>query len=233
MLDDWKAYLRWTFIDGLLSAAPKAFVDEDFAFFGKRLNGQEQIEPRWKRCIDATDDQLGDALIEAYVQHAFSPEAKERVLKMMREVAKAFETDIKLLTWMSDETKARALEKLAKVGFKVGYPEEWLDYSKLEIARGDVFGNLTRASGFDVRDNLAKIGKPVDRDEWGMTAPTNSYYDEQLNAIYFPAGVLQPPNFDMAADDAANYGNLASLIGHELTHGFDDEGRHYDAQGTT
>ena len=232
MLDDWKAYLRWTFIDGLLSAAPKAFVDEDFAFFGKRLNGQEQIEPRWKRCIDATDDQLGDALIEAYVQHAFSPEAKERVLKMMREVAKAFETDIKLLTWMSDETKARALEKLAKVGFKVGYPEEWLDYSKLEIARGDVFGNLTRASGFDVRDNLAKIGKPIDSDEWGMTAPTdNSYYDEQLNAIYFPAGVLQPPNFDMAADDAANYGNLASLIGHELTHGFDDEGRHYDAQG--
>lgn len=231
-LDDWKAYLRWSFVDGLLSAAPKAFVDEDFAFFGKRLDGQEQIEPRWKRCVDATDDQLGDALSEAYVQHAFSPEAKERVLKMMREVAKAFETDIKLLTWMSDETKARALEKLANVGFKVGYPDEWLDYSKLEIVRGDVFGNLTRASEFDVRDDLAKIGKPVDRDEWGMTAPTdNSYYDEQLNAIYFPAGVLQPPNFDMAADDAANYGDLASLIGHELTHGFDDEGRHYDAQG--
>src|SRR5262249_32563637 len=173
-LDDWKAYLRWTFIDGLLSAAPKAFVDEDFAFFGKRLDGQEKIEPRWKRCVDATDDQLGDALSEAYVEHAFSSEAKERVLKMMHEVAKAFEADIKSLTWRSEETKARRLEKLAIVGFKVGYPDEWLDYSKLEIVRGDAFGNTTRASDFDVRDAPAKIGKPVDRDEWGMTASTDN-----------------------------------------------------------
>ena len=231
-LDDWKAYLRWTFIDAFLSAAPKAFVDADFAFFGKQLDGQEEMEARWKRCVDATDDQLGDALGEAYVERAFSPQAKQRVLGMMRQIASAMEADIKSLTWMSEKTKARALEKLANVSFKVGYPDEWLDYSKLEIVRGDALGNMARASELDVRQELAKIGKPVDRGEWGMTASTdNAYYVEQLNAIYFPAGILQPPNFDMGADDAANYGILASLIGHELTHGFDDEGRHYDAKG--
>jgi putative endopeptidase len=231
-LEDWKAYLRWTLIDGLVSAAPKAFVDEDFAFFGKRLDGQEEIEARWKRCVDATDDQLGDALGEAYVERAFSHEAKARVRAMMREIAKAMEADIRSLPWMSDKTKARALEKLANVDFKVGYPDQWIDYSKLEIVRGDALGNDERASDFDLRRELAKIGKPVDRGEWSMTVSTdNSYYDEQLTDIYFPAGVLQPPNFDMAADDAANYGNLAALIGHELTHGFDDEGRHYDAKG--
>ncbi len=231
-LDDWKAYLRWTLIDGLVSAAPKAFVDQDFAFFGKRLDGQKEIEARWKRCVDATDDQLGDALGQAYVERAFSHEAKARVLAMMREIARAMEADIKSLPWMSDTTKARALEKLANVDFKVGYPEKWIDYSKLEIVRGDALGNTERASGFDVKRELAKIGKPVDRGEWSMTVSTdNSYYDEQLTDIYFPAGVLQPPNFDVAADDAANYGNLAALIGHELTHGFDDEGRHYDAEG--
>jgi putative endopeptidase len=231
-LDDWKAYLRWTFIDAFLSAAPRAFVDADFGFFGKQLDGQEEMEARWKRCVDATDDQLGDALGQAYVERAFSPEAKQRVLGMMHQIANAMEADIKSLTWMSDNTKARALEKLANVSFKVGYPDEWLDYSKLEIVRGDAFGNIARASEFDVRQDHAKIGKLVDRDEWGMTASTdNSYYDEQLNAIYFPAGILQPPNFDMVAGDAENYGNLASLIGHELTHGFDDEGRHYDAKG--
>jgi putative endopeptidase len=231
-LDDWKSYLRWTLIDGLVSVAPKAFVDEDFAFFGKRLDGQEEIEARWKRCVDAADDQLGDALGQAYIERAFSHEAKARVLAMMREIAEAMEADIKSLPWMSDKTKARALEKLANVDFKVGYPEKWIDYAKLEIVRGDALGNMERASGFDVKRELAKIGNPVDRGEWSMTVSTdNSYYDEQLTDIYFPAGVLEPPNFDMAADDAANYGNLAALIGHELTHGFDDEGRHYDAEG--
>jgi putative endopeptidase len=231
-LDDWKSYLRWTYIDALVSSAPKAFVDEDFAFFGKLLDGQEEIEARWKRCVDATDDQLGDALGEAYVARAFSPEAKARVLAMMHEVVKAMEADIKTLDWMSEETKARALDKLAKVAFKVGYPDTWIDYAKLEIIRGDALGNDARASGFDFRRELAKIGKPVDRTEWAMTASTdNAYYDAQLNDINFPAGVLQPPNFAMAADDAANYGNLAFLIGHELTHGFDDEGRHYDGAG--
>jgi putative endopeptidase len=231
-LEDWKSYLRWTFITGLVSSAPKAFVDEDFAFFGKLLDGQAEIEVPWKRCVDATDDQLGDALGEAYVAREFSSKAKQRVLAMMREIAKAMQADIKTRDWMSKQTKARALEKLASVAYKVGYPDEWLDYAKLEIVRGDALGNVERASDFGLRRELAKIGKPVDRGEWSMRAATdNAYYDEQMNDINLPAGVLQRPNFDMTADDAANYGNLAALIGHELTHGFDDEGRHYDAHG--
>jgi putative endopeptidase len=231
-LSDWKAYLRWTVLNGLVSVAPKAFVDEDFAFFEKRLGGQAEIKARWKRCVAATDEQLGEALGEAYVERAFSPEAKQRVLAMTHQVEKAMEARIKTLDWMSEETKARALEKLANVAYKIGYPDKWLDYSKLEIVRGDALGNMERASGFDLRRQLAKIGKQVDRGEWSMTPPTdNAYYDSQMNDVNFPAGILQPPNFDMTADDAANYGNLVSLMGHELTHGFDDEGRHYDAHG--
>jgi putative endopeptidase len=231
-LTDWKAYLRWTLLHGLVSSAPKAFVDEDFAFFDKRLGGQAKIKARWKRCVDATDEQLGEALGEAYVEREFSPEAKQRVLAMTRQIEKAMEADIKTLDWMSEKTKARALEKLARVVYKIGYPDKWHDYSKLEIVRGDALGNMERASGFELRRQLAKIGKPVDRREWSMTPPTNdAYYDPQLNDVNLPAGVLQPPNFDMKADDAANYGNLVALIGHELTHGFDDEGRHYDAHG--
>jgi endothelin-converting enzyme/putative endopeptidase len=231
-LADWKAYLRWTVLHGLVSSAPKVFVDEDFAFFDKRLGGQAEIKARWKRCVDATDEQLGDALGEGYVEREFSPEAKQRVLVMTRQIEKAMEADIKTLDWMSEKTKARALEKLAGVAYKIGYPDKWLDYSKLEIVGGDALGNLERASGFELRRQLAKIGKPVDRREWSMTSPTNdAYYDPQLNDINFPAGVLQPPNFDMKADDAANYGNLVAFIGHELTHAFDDEGRHYDAHG--
>jgi putative endopeptidase len=231
-LTDWKAYLRWTLIHGLVPSAPKAFVDEDFAFFDKRLGGQAAIKARWKRCVDATDEQLGEALGEAYVERQFSPDAKQRVLAMTRLIEKAMEADIKTLDWMSEQTKARALEKLANVVYKIGYPDKWLDYSKLEIIRGDALGNMERAYGFELRRQLAKIGKPVDRREWSMTPPTNdAYYDPQLNDVNLPAGVLQPPNFDMKADDAANYGNLVALIGHELTHGFDDEGRHYDAHG--
>jgi endothelin-converting enzyme/putative endopeptidase len=231
-LADWKAYLRWTVLHGLVAAAPKVFVDEDFAFFDKRLGGQAKIKARWKRCVDATNEQLGEALGEAYVAREFSPEAKQRVLAMTRQIEKAMEADIKTLDWMSEQTKARALEKLASVVYKIGYPDKWRDYSKLKILRGDALGNMERASGFELRRQLAKIGKPVDRREWSMTPPTNdAYYDPQLNDVNFPAGVVQPPNFDMKADDAANYGNLVALIGHELTHGFDDEGRHYDAHG--
>jgi putative endopeptidase len=231
-LPDWKAYLRWTLIHRLVASAPKAFVDEDFAFFDKRLGGQAEIEARWKRCVDATDEQLGEALGEAYVEREFSPEAKQRVLAMTRQISKAMETNIETLDWMGDKTKARALEKLRSVAFKIGYPDKWLDYSTLEIVRGDALGNMERASSFDVRRQLAKIGKPVDRRQWSMTPPTNdASYDLQGNDIEVPAGVLQPPNFDMKADDATNYGNLGALIGHELTHGFDDEGRHYDAHG--
>jgi endothelin-converting enzyme/putative endopeptidase len=231
-LTDWKAYLRWTLIHGLVPSAPKAFVDEDFAFFDKRLGGQAAIKARWKRCVDATDEQLGEALGEAYVEREFSPEAKQRVRAMTHQIEKAMEADIKTLDWMSEKTKTRALEKLASVVYKIGHPDKWRDYSKLEIVRGDALGNMERASGFELRRQLAKIGKPVDRREWTMTPPTNdAYYDPQLNDVNLPAGVLQPPNFDMKADDAANYGNLVALIGHELTHGFDDEGRHYDARG--
>jgi len=231
-LADWKAYLRWTVINGLASSAPKSFVDEDFVFFKKRLGGQAEIKARWKRCVTMTDEQLGEALGEAYVEREFSPEAKQRVLAMIRQIEKAMEADIKTLDWMSEKTKARALEKLAAVANKVGYPDKWRDYSKLEIVRGDALGNMERASGFDLRRQLAKIGKPVDRGEWSTTPPTdNAFYDWQLNDMNFPAGGLQPPNFDMNADDAANYGALVSIIGHELTHGFDDEGHHYDALG--
>lgn len=231
-LSDWKAYLRWSFVDGLVGSAPKAFVDEDFAFTGKRLEGQAEIKARWKRCVTATDDQLGEALGEAYVEREFSPAAKERVLGMVREIEKAMKVRIKTLDWMSAETKSRALEKLAGIALKIGYPDKWLDYSPLEIVRGDTLGNVERASGFELRRELAKIGKPVDRGEWDVTPPTdNAFYDDQLNEMNFPAGVLQKPNFDMTADDAANYGALAALVGHELTHGFDDEGRHYDVHG--
>jgi endothelin-converting enzyme/putative endopeptidase len=231
-LDDWKAYLRWTVLHGLVSAAPRAFVDENFGFFDKRLGGQAEIKPRWKRCVAATDDDLGEALGQAYVEREFSPAAKQRVLTMMREIETAMGARIKAIDWMSEATKARALSKLANVAHKIGYPDSWRDYAKLEIIRGDALGNMERASDFELRRQLAKIGKPVDRGEWSTTPSTdNAYYDWQLNEINLPAGILQPPNFDMAADDAANYGDLASLIGHELTHAFDDEGRHYDAHG--
>ena len=229
---DWKAYLRWTVIHGLVSSAPKPFVDEDFAFFDRRLRGQAEIQARWKRCVDATDEQLGEALGKAYVEREFSPEAKQRVLAMTRQIEKAMETAIKTLDWMSDKTKARALEKLASVTNKIGYPDKWRNYSKLEIVRGDALGNMERASGFEIRRQLAKIGKAVDPGEWSATPATNNAsYDPQMNEINIPAGILQPPNFAMKEDDAANYGNVGVVIGHELTHGFDDEGRHYDAHG--
>ena len=229
---DWKAYLRWTVVHGLVSSAPKPFVDEDFAFFDRRLRGQAEIQARWKRCVDATDEQLGEALGEAYVEREFSPEAKQRVLAMTRQIEKAMETAIKTLDWMSDKTKARALEKLASVTNKIGYPDKWRNYSKLEIVRGDALGNMERASGFEIRRQLAKIGKAVDPGEWSATPATNNAsYDPQMNEINIPAGILQPPNFAMKEDDAANYGNVGVVIGHELTHGFDDEGRHYDAHG--
>ncbi len=231
-LDDWKSYLRWTVLHGMASAGPKSMVDEDFGFYGKTLNGAQELKARWKRCTAFTDAQLGEALGKVYVEREFSPEAKARVLSMVGQIEKAMADDIKDVPWMSKETKARALEKLAGVANKIGYPDKWRDYSALTVARDDLFGNSARASAFELKRQLAKIGKPVDRGEWSMTPPTdNAYYDPQMNDINFPAGILQPPNFDMKADDAANYGNLVAVVGHELTHGFDDEGRHYDAHG--
>jgi putative endopeptidase len=231
-LNDWKSYLRWTLIHGLVSVAPRAFVDEHFSFFGQRLDGQAEIGERWKACVDAVDDQLGDALGAAYVEREFSAQAKERVIAMMHAIERAMYADIEQIDWMSEATKARSLEKLANMGEKVGYPDSWLDYSKLTIKRGDALGNATRTADFAFAHEIAKIGKPFDRSEWGATPPTNnSYYDDQAVDMTFPAGLLQLPNYDANADDAVNYGNLGALIGHELTHGFDDEGRHYDARG--
>ncbi len=231
-LENWKAYLRWHAIHANAPYLSSAFVNADFDFFGKTLSGVQELEPRWKRCVDYADNDLGEALGQAYVQRAFPPEAKQRALQMVKEIEQAMQSDIQELSWMSAETKQRALEKLHAVANKIGYPDKWRDYSTLAIVRDDAMGNVLRARTFEFHRQLAKIGKPVDRGEWGMTPPTvNAYYNPQVNDINFPAGILQPPFFDPSADDAPNYGDMGATIGHELTHGFDDEGKQFDAQG--
>lgn len=225
-------YLRWQVAHANAEFLSSAFVDEDFAFFGKTLRGVPQLKPRWKRCVALVDEQLGEALGKEFVERAFSPELKEKTLRMTRQIEQAMQDDIETLTWMSDATKARALEKLHAIVNKIGYPDTWRDYSSIAISRDDFAGNVERASRFETQRQLAKIGKPLDRGEWGMTPPTvNAYFDPQMNDINFPAGVLQPPLFDPRMDDAPGYGNTGGTIGHELTHGFDDEGRQFDAHG--
>src|SRR5436305_11405417 len=190
------------------------------------------MPPRWKRCVQYVDRDLGEAMGQEFVRRTFTAETKAKTVEMTRLIEKAMESEIKNLDWMTPATRTRALEKLHAVANKVGYPERWRDYSALEIKRGDFIGNATRATIFESKRDLAKIGKPVDRGEWGMTPPTvNAYYNPQMNDINFPAGVLQPPLYDPKLDDAPNYGNTGSTIGHELTHGFDDEGRQFDAKG--
>jgi putative endopeptidase len=231
-LESWKAYLRWHLVHANAPYLSTAFVNADFDFFGKTLGGAQELEPRWKRCVSYADGHLGEALGQAYVQRAFSPEAKRRAQEMVKEIEQAMERDIQSLSWMSPETKQKALEKLHTVANKIGYPDKWRDYSALAIARDDEMGNVLRSRTFEFNRQLKKIGKPVDRGEWGMTPPTvNAYYNPQINDINFPAGILQPPFFDPIADDAPNYGDMGATIGHELTHGFDDEGRQFDAQG--
>jgi putative endopeptidase len=231
-LRSWKAYLRWQLANANAPHLSSAFVDADFAFFGKTLTGAEQLQPRWKRCVSYVDNDLGEALGQAYVQRAFPPEAKQRAQKMVRQIEEAMQQDIDGLSWMSPATKQQALEKLHTLANKIGYPDKWRDYSALSIARDDYTGNVLRARRFEFNRQIAKIGKPLDRGEWGMTPPTvNAEYSPQLNDINFPAGILQPPFFDPSADDAPNYGDTGATIGHELTHGFDDEGRQFDAQG--
>jgi putative endopeptidase len=231
-LASWKTYLRWHLVSANARYLPAAFVNADFDFHGKILSGAEQIEPRWKRCTENVDDDLGEALGQAYVDKYFSGQAKQQALKMVMEIETAMAQDINSLPWMSAATKPKAIEKLHAVANKIGYPDKWRDYSKLEIVRGDEIGNVLRARQFEFNRQLAKIGKPVDHGEWEMTPPTvNAYYNPQMNDINFPAGVLQPPLFDPATDAAPNYGNTGATIGHELTHGFDDEGRQFDAQG--
>jgi len=231
-LASWKTYLRWHLVEANARYLPAALVNADFDFHGKILSGAEQIEPRWKRCTEDVDDDLGEALGQAYVEKYFSAEAKQQVVEMVKEIESAMQQDVNALPWMSAGTKPKAIEKLHAVANKIGYPDKWRDYSKLEIVRADEMGNVLRARQFEFNRQLAKIGKPVDHGEWDMTPPTvNAYYNPQMNDINFPAGVLQPPLFDPKSDAAPNYGNTGGTIGHELTHGFDDEGRQFDAKG--
>ncbi len=231
-LEDWKFYLRWHLVHANAPFLSSALVSENFAFYGKTLRGQQELQPRWKRCTQNVDNDLGEALGQVYVEKYFSPQAKQQALKMVKEIDTAMAAEINALPWMSAATKQQALVKLHGMANKIGYPDKWRDYSKLEIVRGDELGNVERARKFEFNRELAKIGKPVDRGEWDMTPPTvNAYYNPQMNDINFPAGVLQPPAFDPDSDAAPNYGDTGGTIGHELTHGFDDEGRQFDAQG--
>jgi putative endopeptidase len=231
-LESWKTYLRWHVVHSAAHMLPQSFVDENFAFYGKTLTGAKELRPRWKRCVQYTDGDLGEALGQSYVDLTFGREGKERTLKMVQALEKALQQDIEQLPWMTDATRKQALIKLDKIANKIGYPDKWRDYSKLEIVRGDALGNSTRANIFEFNRQLAKIGKPVDRQEWDMTPPTvNAYYNPQLNDINFPAGILQPPFFDKRLDDALNFGGIGAVIGHELTHGFDDQGRQFDPAG--
>jgi putative endopeptidase len=231
-LDDIKSYLRWHTVHAAAPSLSSAFVNEDFDFFGKTLRGVPQLRPRWKRCVARVDEQLGDALGQEFVSRAFSPELKQNALTMTKQIEQAMAEDIAQLSWMGPETKQNALIKLHSVANKIGYPDKWRDYSSVVVSRNDFAGNVERATVFESRRELNKIGKPVDRAEWGMTPPTvNAYYSSRMNDINFPAGVLQPPLYDPKMDDAPNYGDTGGTIGHELTHGFDDEGRKFDAQG--
>jgi putative endopeptidase len=231
-LADLKVYLRWHLVSAEAPFLSSKFVKQNFDFYSHTLRGVEQLPPRWKKCVRLVDGQLGEALGQEFVNRAFSQATKESTLRMTRLIEQAMEDDIKQLTWMGPETKKQALEKLHSVVNKIGYPDKWRDYSSVEIKRDDFVGNVQRATVFEARRELAKIGKPLDRGEWGMTPPTvNAYYNPQMNDINFPAGVLQPPLYDPKLDDAPNYGNTGGTIGHELTHGFDDQGRQFDAKG--
>jgi endothelin-converting enzyme/putative endopeptidase len=229
---DWRAFLRWNLIRDASPYLSSAFVNANFEFYSKYLRGVPEQQPRWRRCVRWTDRDLGEVLGQVFVAKTFTPETKARTVAMTKEIELAMENDLKQLPWMGDDTRKRALEKLHSIVNKIGYPDKWRDYGALTISATDFGGNVLRSSQFEDRRQLAKIGKPLDRTEWGMTPPTvNAYYNPQMNDINFPAGVLQPPLFDPKLDEAPNYGNTGSTIGHELTHGFDDEGRQFDAQG--
>jgi putative endopeptidase len=231
-VDDWKTYLRWHLIDDAAAELPKQFVNEDFNFNQGVLRGTKKIKPRWRRVVASTDAALGEALGKLYVAEHFPPEAKARAMDMINNLKAALADRIKTLDWMDEPTKQEALKKLAAMNVKIGYPDKWRDYSQLKIDKGPYVSNAMRAANFEVNRELKKIGKPVDRTEWEMTPPTvNAYYNPTMNEIVFPAGILQPPFFDPKADDAVNYGGMGAVIGHEMTHGFDDQGRQFDATG--
>ena len=231
-LDDWKTYLKWHVLHSEAPLMPTAFVQENFSFYGKALTGTKEMRPRWKRCADFTDNQLGEALGKKFVERTFGAQGKERTLKMVDAIEKSLGQDIQQLSWMTPATKQQALAKLKAITNKIGYPDKWRDYSSVQIKRDDAVGNGMRADQFEFQRQLNKIGKPVDRAEWGMTPPTvNAYYDPLMNNINFPAGILQTPFYNNQSDDAVNFGAIGMVIGHELTHGFDDEGRQFDPQG--
>ena len=231
-VEEWKSFLRWNVVRDYSNYLSSPFVKAHFAFYGKYLRGIPELEPRWRRCVQGVDRDLGEALGQVFVEKTFTPDTKARTVAMTQEIERAMEEDLKTLPWMSDETRKQALQKLHSIINKVGYPDKWRDYSSVEISPADFPGDVERAQSFEYNRQLAKIGKPLNRGEWNMTPPTvNAYYDPQMNDINFPAGVLQPPLFDPKLDDAPNYGNTGATIGHELTHGFDDEGRQFDAKG--
>jgi len=231
-LAEWKTYLRWHVVDTYAPRLSSKFVDEDFDFNGRTLAGTKELLPRWKRCVAATDGQLGFALGKLYVAKAFPPEAKARMDRMVQNLVAALRDDLDTLSWMGEETRKAARGKLAAFTPKIGYPDEWRDYSAYRVGRAGYAANVMAGNAFESHRDIQKIGKPVDRKEWGMTPPTvNAYYNPAKNEIVFPAGILQPPFFDPKADDAVNYGAIGAVIGHEMTHGFDDQGRKFDARG--
>jgi len=231
-LSDWKAYFRWHLIHASARYLSAPIVDENFSFYGTTLGGTPQIRSRWKRILSVIDEDIGEALGQLYVTDNFPPESKARVKAMVANILQALHDRLLSIDWMDEPTRQAALRKLAAYGVKIGYPDKWIDYSTLVIDRGPYVLNVERANDFLVRRDIAKIGKPVDRTEWSMTPPTvNCYYSPDRNEIVFPAGILQPPFFDPNADDAANYGAIGSMMGHEMTHGFDDNGRQFDPKG--
>jgi endothelin-converting enzyme/putative endopeptidase len=230
-IPQWKTYLSWQVLNAAADSLSAPFVEENFAF-NKTLTGATEMKPRWKRCAEATDNQLGEALGKKYVEKYFPPEAKARMQDMVKNILLAMHDTIEGADWMDAATKKKALEKLSTFNPKIGYPDKWKDYAGVTIGRGSYWNDVVAASRWNVDDNRKQIGKPVDRTRWGMTPPTsNAYYNPLLNEIVFPAGILQPPAFDMSGTDAVNYGAIGVVIGHEISHGFDDQGAQFDAQG--
>jgi putative endopeptidase len=231
-LEDWKAWLTWRVVHGTAPFLSKALVDENFAFYGTTLSGTPELRVRWKRAVSTVEGALGEAIGRLFVERHFPPAAKERMVELVTNLVAAYRERITTLDWMGEDTKKRALTKLDKFTPKIGYPDTWRDFSALHIERGDLIGNLRRAAAFELDRELGKLGKPVDRSEWFMTPQTvNAYYNPGLNEIVFPAAILQPPFFDLTADDAVNYGGIGAVIGHEIGHGFDDQGSKYDGDG--
>jgi putative endopeptidase len=231
-LEDLKTYLRWHLVHSEAPLLPAPYVYENFDFYGKTLTGAKELRSRWKRCVEYTDSDLGEALGQRYVDLTFGDEGKQRTLRMVQEIEKALADDLKTLSWMSAQTKKEAEIKLNAITNKIGFPDKWRDYSTVRVVRDDAIGNDERATEFEVQRQLNKIGKPVDPKEWGMTPPTvNAYYNPLENNINFPAGILQPPFYNNKLDDGPNYGGIGAVVGHELTHGFDDEGRQFDPKG--